>query len=90
MYLNTVNQWKVLLKLPDLYRLCYKNKIKLRHKLIYYRISINLLYWWCVMEKYRCNKLGISLTCSGIPHLRENRLINILRLLTDIPRLSGN
>ena len=47
MYLNTVNQWKVLLKLPDLYRLCYKNKIKLRQKLIYYRISFNVLYWWC-------------------------------------------
>ena len=48
MYLNTVNQWKVLLKLPDLYRLCYENKIKLRQKLIYYRISFNVLYWWCV------------------------------------------
>ena len=41
-------------------------------------------------DEYRCNREGIYSMCSGIPHLKKTRLINLSRLLTNNPKMSGN
>ena len=41
-------------------------------------------------DEYRCNGEGIYSMCSGIPHLKKIRLINLSRLLTNNPKMSGN
>ena len=41
-------------------------------------------------NEYRCNGEEIYSICSGIPHLKKIRLMNISRLLTNNPKMSGN